>query len=297
MTAATGTVRLEDGRTLEFNEYGAPGGAPVLFFHGFMGSRHQAAIAHESARAQGVRLIAPNRPGVGRSSPFRYRQVTDFAGDVEQLADRLALREFGLLAVSGGCPYALACAYRMPARARLVAVVSGLGPLAGTRSLWRMPPLARFALLLSHYCPPVARWVIRSRLRHYQSSPERYPNGVMEARCAADQVMFADPCFLKVLHADLEDVLVRGAGVRALVWEMQLFFNWGFRVQDLPGTTRVLFWHGRDDSFVPPCMSRYMAEHIPNSEAAFIPGGHFLAAHIVPEVLSRLGSALHGRPR
>ena len=294
-TMVTDTIRLHDGRTLEFGEYGLPDGVPVVFFHGFLGSLHQASLAHEAARAEGLRLIAPNRPGVGRSSLQRYRHVTDFAADLGQLVDRLGLREFGLLAVSGGCPFALGCAYRMPERARLAAIVSGLGPL-GSGALWGMAPQARLALLLSRRCPAVARWLLEGRMRAFQSSPERYECGFVDSRCGADMEVFADSLVQQVQRADLEAVLVRGAGARALVGEMRLYFNWGFHLRDLPGTTRVLFWHGTDDPFVPASMTRFMAGRIPNSEATFLPGGHFLAARITSQVMAQLGHALRSPP-
>ncbi len=58
---------MRDGRKLEVTEYGDRGGHPTFFFHGLIGSHHQASyIAAEAARV-GIRIIAPNRPGVGRS--------------------------------------------------------------------------------------------------------------------------------------------------------------------------------------------------------------------------------------
>ena len=45
------TVRLRDGRALGYSEYGDPAGKPVFFFHGFPGSRLEAAMGHDAAGA------------------------------------------------------------------------------------------------------------------------------------------------------------------------------------------------------------------------------------------------------
>jgi len=290
-TASTETVRLRDGRALEFGQYGDPNGLPVIYFHGFMGSLHQAARADSAAREHGLRLIAPNRPGVGRSTAFRYRQITDIVGDIDQLTRALRVREYALVGISGGCPFALACAHRLSGAARLAAVVSGLGPLAGG-FLRQMTRLVQLVLTLSRHCPPLARWMLQKRIRDYRECPAAFADGIIGAWCSADVDIVSDPKLQEVYLADLEAVLTHGAGAQALVWEMQLYFRWGFRLEDLPAATPVLFWHGNDDNFVPPSMTRHMASRVAHSEAIFLPGGHFLAARIVGDVMARVGHAL-----
>jgi len=287
------TTRLEDGRNLEYAEYGDPDGLPVLFFHGFLGSHHQARSAAAASRQHGLRLVAFNRPGVGASSPAPYRAVRDIAGDVRQLLDALDLEEVGLLAVSGGCPYALACACQLPERTRQVNVVSGLGPFE-EGLLTHLPRLPRLTLLLSRYCPALARWLLGWRVRRFLRGPREYSPGLVGAAAAADEGPLADPELRTLLLADLEEVLVRGGGARTLVEEMRLFFNWGFRLSEMPPSTPVLFWHGTDDLLVPPSMARHMAAQLPGSEARFVPGGHFLAVQIAGEVAARLAHALRG---
>src|SRR3954453_12685143 len=67
-TAEDHVIRLRDGRTLGFAEYGDPGGMPVICNHGGLSSRLDVAPAHESAKQHRLRLLAPDRPGIGLSS-------------------------------------------------------------------------------------------------------------------------------------------------------------------------------------------------------------------------------------
>jgi len=95
---------LSDGRLLAYQCYGQVDGRPLYFFHGFPGSRLQAALLHEQALAAGVCLVAPDRPGFGRSTPDPQRTISGWSADVAQLADHLGHERFGVLGVSCGGP-------------------------------------------------------------------------------------------------------------------------------------------------------------------------------------------------
>jgi len=79
-------LALPDGRSLAYAEFGDPDGRPVLFFHA----------------TPGVRLIAPDRPGVGRSTPQPHRRLLDWPDDVRHLADALGLERFAVVGFSNG---------------------------------------------------------------------------------------------------------------------------------------------------------------------------------------------------
>jgi pimeloyl-ACP methyl ester carboxylesterase len=103
-------LRLADGRRLQITQAGAPDGIPVLLFHGIGGSRLEALIVDDQARESGVRLIAPDRPGIGLSDPKSRFSYIVWPADVLQVADHLRLRRFGVAGLSGGALFALACA-------------------------------------------------------------------------------------------------------------------------------------------------------------------------------------------
>src|SRR5690606_31033153 len=122
------TIALRDGRTLGYAEYGVADGKPVLVFHGSPGTRLQVRAAHRPARARGIRIIAPDRPGLGLSSRLPGRRIADWPDDVCELVDALGIDRFPVIGVSGGGPYAAACAWRLPGRVARAGIVSGVGP-------------------------------------------------------------------------------------------------------------------------------------------------------------------------
>src|SRR5262249_939959 len=123
-----GLLTLRDGRRLGYAQYGQPGGEPIVFFHGHPGSRLEASLAHEAAAAAGLPVNALDRPGYGLSDFQPGRGITDWPADVAEAADALGIDTFSVAGGSGGGPYALACAWRLPSRVVRAAVISGVGP-------------------------------------------------------------------------------------------------------------------------------------------------------------------------
>jgi pimeloyl-ACP methyl ester carboxylesterase len=120
------TIHLHDGRTLGYAEYGVPEGKALFYFGA---SRREARFLAEQATQAGVRLIGIDRPSMGLSGFQAGRQLLDWPADVVELADCLQLDRFAIVGVSGGGPYALACAYTIPDRLIVCGVVSGVGPV------------------------------------------------------------------------------------------------------------------------------------------------------------------------
>ena len=126
---SSATLSLPDGRKLGYAQYGLQTGHAILYLHGLPGSRIEAAFLDTIAVRLEARIIAVDRPGYGWSSPHPNRTILDHVKDVEHLAERLELDTYAVLGISGGGPYALACAAYLPAdKLKAVSIVCGLGP-------------------------------------------------------------------------------------------------------------------------------------------------------------------------
>jgi len=102
-------VRLDGGRKLAYTEIGDPDGTPVFLFHGAPSSRLQCVTLHEPFAEYGLRVVSPDRPGYGGSSPQPGRTLADWPTDVAALADNLGFDRFGVIGGSSGGPYVAAC--------------------------------------------------------------------------------------------------------------------------------------------------------------------------------------------
>ena len=97
------TLLLPDGRKLGYAQYGSRTGRAVLLMHGHPASRLEGAHLHDLGLKLGARIIAPDRPGSGLSSPQPGRTLLDFPKDLEHLADHLKLESYGVLVRIAGC--------------------------------------------------------------------------------------------------------------------------------------------------------------------------------------------------
>ncbi len=76
------TIKLKDGRTLGYAEYGAPKGKPIFEFHGNPSSRLGSILFDEAAGKLGIRVIGIDRPGMGLSDYKPGRKLLDRPDDV-----------------------------------------------------------------------------------------------------------------------------------------------------------------------------------------------------------------------
>ena len=120
------SIQLRNGRRLAYALYGKPDGTPVFHFHGHPGSRLEGKLADRAARRLGVRLIVADRPGMGFSDYQPQRRLLDWPDTLVELADVLGIERFAVQGTSGGGPYALACAFRIPERLTACGVIAGL---------------------------------------------------------------------------------------------------------------------------------------------------------------------------
>ena len=119
-------LTLPDGRKLAYAEFGKPEGYPVLYFHAAPSARLEPLmIGDQIFRQYGLRVISPDRPGMGESEFQPKREFSDWAKDVIFLADYLGLEKFSVVGVSGGSGYAAVCAARIPERLSKLVIASG----------------------------------------------------------------------------------------------------------------------------------------------------------------------------
>jgi len=270
--AAEHRMPLADGRTLAWLELGDRGGRPVFYFHGYPGSRLEGRLAAGAARRLGLRVLAPDRPGFGASTFQRGRTIGAWADDVLQLADRLALARFSVVGVSGGGPYALACAARIPERVDGVALVAAIGPLARADLISGMVMPNRLALVLAARAPPVARIGIGLIARFYRRYPQRYLAHMLAAAPPADHQVLAGSGYRALLAASTAEALRQGG--RGVARELTLLARpWDFPLGQVRMSVRI--WQGLADNIVPAAMARYLTEALPHAQARYLPDeGH-----------------------
>lgn len=279
MTAVRGadmvgsTVKLRDGRTLGYLEYGDPAGRPIFFCHGTPGSRVYRHPDTTSVTGLGVRLIVPDRPGYGLSTFQAGRRLLDWPDDVVQLADQLGIGQFAMVGISGGGPHTLACAARLGDRLTRVGLLASTAPLDAASVTAGMSRANRQALAVTRAMPfPILRaiyhWQVQAELRNLEAWLDAFDVQL----APADRAVRTDPAWRQMEQGNVREAYRQGS--RGHAWEGKLFTRpWGFRLEDI--ALPVHLWQGEADTLVPPPMGRYLAARIPNCVPVFLPGvGH-----------------------
>ena len=269
-----GQLRLPSGQVLAWAEYGDPAGAPVLYHHGWPGSRLEARFAHEHAIALGIRIIAPDRPGYGASTQAPARILGDWAGDAAALLDHLDVGRFAAIGISGGAPYALACAAALPARVASVCIVSAMGPVDGNDALLDFDPVRRLALRLAARRSPLMRGLLQIAVgpliaRH----ADRFVTSLAQRCAPADRATLARQEVQVQIAASFREGLRPSAAGAAR--DLELYAApWGIPLAQVKAPVHL--WHGEADRIIPPWLARRLAVALPTAIPRFLPGeGHY----------------------
>jgi pimeloyl-ACP methyl ester carboxylesterase len=286
MLAPCRTASLESGRTVGYDEYGHPDGPPVFVLHGNPGTRLDVLFAGRSALDEcSARVIAPDRPGIGRSTPHPGRRIVDWPAELGLLADALGMERYAVVGGSAGAPYALACAALEPERLTGVAVMSAFAPPDAPPATQPVG-IAGIYFGLARRSPFLLRaqlWLLARGLKD--------PPGMLER--AAETMPEVDRTFLAQPHA--QEVFL-GTLAQALEHPEQLAEDatlearpWGFHLESIVPPVHI--WHGEADDNSPIAAARYLAEMIPDARPRFFPEeGHLSMLGHLPELIELLAA-------
>ncbi len=281
-------IQLSDERQISYCEYGDPEGSPVFYFHGTPGSRFEPHFGDQAGKDHGYRILAPDRPGIGRSDYMKARKLLDWPQDISQIAGQLGLDKFGVIGVSGGSAFALACSYAIPEKLQFTVLMGTWAPVAEEPSLWKqMAPLDQFFGKLSGSFPwafygpfsmigYAAKWL----------PPQGFAKSLESSMCAADKTLLQDHEIARFFANDIKEAFrqgVRGPADDAIL----LYRDWGFKIKEIPGMVEL--FHGEDDRFAPYNYAVYLDEQIPNSDLHSFPGqGHLFLMNLFGQVFTQV---------
>ncbi|WP_031170168.1 alpha/beta fold hydrolase [Streptosporangium roseum] len=276
-------ITLDDGRTLAHAAFGDPADRPCLVVHGYGSSRLLPgwAFPAETLARHGLYLIAPDRPGYGRSTPNRRARFVDLAHDLVALTDHLRLTRFAVLGVSMGAGPAFALAATQPARVSGTTILSGMPSVTcehwaparrGDALHWA---LARHApWLLNGLCALAASMVAKGAAGEPGTFIDRLERGLPlpDRLVLRDLLKAGGSPAMAAFTADVPESCVQGG--RSMADDLRRHLRpWDFDPAAV--TSPVQIWHGLDDPRVPVELVQRLAGRLSHAQAFFVPGGHF----------------------
>lgn len=269
-------IGLGGDRRLTYAEYGHSDGVPVVFLHGTPGSRVLGRLCEEGAREHGLRVIAPDRPGSGRSTPWPDRSLGDAGKVLDAVLDDAGVETAGIVAFSGGAPHALASARTRPERVDRIDLISGATPPAVREET---PRTQRVLTGMARTAPGVLRGLFRGQawlaarldpavvLSQYTAEPGAVPEEAADTVRADFLAAFAE-------HR------------RGPVEEFRMAADWDLDFEAV--TTEVCLWHGSADENVPVEGARRLGERLPDASLQVLDGADHLQTLLecLPDVLA-----------
>ncbi len=283
------SIVLPDGRKLAYADIGHQDDFPVIYFHGFPGSRVEAGFSRYLCPEVGVRVMSVERPGYGQSCFYRNRKILDWPQDVCCLADSLGLDRFSVLGVSSGGVYALACAATIPQRLLSVGIAGTPVSEPSARSKMGWATRAGFTMSRQH---SVLGELIMGHLFRYLANRQTglFLHVLAQGAPLADRIAIKDPLFRESVVASLREAY--RAGHRGPFYDLHLVSReWGFSLGDI--RMPVHLWHGQEDRVIPVAMGRYIADRLTSCMGFFLEGeGHFsVTVNYMEQALRVLKSA------
>lgn len=279
-TSRLATVSVPNDRTVTYTEYGSPDGTPVVFFHGTPGSRRFANLFHTKAQSHSIRLLALDRPGYGQSSPWADRSVRDTAQFVGPVLDHADVDTAGVIAFSGGAPYAYATAATLPDRITRLDVVAGATPPHVTEE---QPFVQQLLGGMATTTPRLLRAAFRVQvwLAHRQD-----PSFVVGQYTTDDASAAVSQRAARIVYEDfLEAFATHRSG--AVTEFRHAASDWDIEFNKIE--MRMRLWHGTDDTNVPLAAVRRLESRLPDARLQVLTDADHLQTVLrsVPEILAR----------
>jgi len=275
-------ITLPDGRAVAYTTIGRPAGRVVCHHHGAPGGRLELVGLDAEFDRAGVRVVTADRPGYGGSTPLAGRATVDWVDDVEALADHLGVEQFGVMGLSSGGPYAVACASLL--RDRVVGAVVAAG---NTDMSW---PGARDGYLQSELdvmaLDDADAAAALCTERHGADGSGFFGADGGTDLGATDDEWLADETNTTTLLVSMNEAFAQGVvGYAHDIWVQGR--PWSFDPSTI--TCPVIVVHGDDDQLVPIAHSRHTASLIPGAELRILPGvGHLSLIDQLPALAAEL---------
>jgi pimeloyl-ACP methyl ester carboxylesterase len=274
------TMTLPDGRVLAYTDLGAPNGPLVMYFHGAPTSRLDLVGFDDTFAELNVRVVCPDRPGYGGSSPQPGRHWRDWPADVAALADHLGVERFAVTGISSGGPYAVVCAALLPDRIVSGAVVAGV-----TDFSW---PDAWDGFFENEAALMRVGDEIKARTwceLHYGVDGSGFAASFPEL-APADHALLADDAAAQAFTNTIAQAFRQGVSGYAQDITVQSR-PWSFDPGDIIAPVRVI--HGEADTLVPVAHALHNTELIPHATLSLLPEhGHVSMLGLLPQIIADL---------
>ncbi len=266
------SLTLPDGRKLAYAEFGQPDGYPVLYCHGAPSSRLEPLLIGDDDFSRfGLRIICPDRPGMGLSDFQSHRGFSDWPKDVAFLTETIGLNQFSVLGISGGGVYAAVCAAKIPEKLSKVVIASGAWRI-DSEVVRKIGFPMNFMWQLAMYTPIFLPFMLKKLGKMMSQPPKggfekasKQSNNVMPA---VDYAVMTKPGRIASSQRIVREVMRQGG--KGSAWDVRLYVReWDFDLDEIQFPLKL--FHGEQDRNMPLEVVQRVANDLPSAQLLAYP--------------------------
>ncbi|CAJ0909456.1 12997_t:CDS:10 [Entrophospora sp. SA101] len=293
----TQRVRLKSGRVVSFSEVGDRNGFPVFVFLGMGCVRYFIAFFDDLASSYGLRLLCPDRPGVGLSDDVKEDQqhILKWPDIIKELCEILSIDKFFIMAHSAGAPYALACAIKIPEKLQgtIYLVCPWISTTVTNNFKWLKyvpTPIMKFT-----HTAGISLQQILNGKQPYSTKPSHQRNSGASA-LPTSSLENKQKLGMAILKASFAENLSGANNDLMMCFERRHSFGFSYTDIDHP----VHVFHGTKDDRIPVAAVKWMENNMPDCKLTLIEGGKhslLLRAEIVDTIFKTIAIQLHDKDK
>ncbi|HHR6078550.1 TPA: alpha/beta fold hydrolase [Providencia alcalifaciens] len=257
------SMTLSDERLLCWYESGPEQGFPVIFCTG-AGMSGTLGFGIDRLDELNIRLITPERAGLGQSTFDEHKSLQRFAQDIQELLNAQKLPRFSVVGFSQGAVFAMALAhYASPIS---LSLVSGQDQFEfpATRAQLKQD-VVNMQEQAIQTPDALSEWLIRNVTSQWLLA------FILNCSAEVDQQVYSEESFLAAYSDCMERAFMQGnqGYVQDLLIALQ---PWQFNPEEIQ--CPVALWYGEQDvsTVHSPDFGKTLAQRFPDSE-------HFLFSH------------------
>ncbi|WP_411816060.1 alpha/beta fold hydrolase [Hyphococcus sp. DH-69] len=286
--AGQGMVTLPDGSRLGWTQKGAADGTAILFLHGMaVGHGFTKRFTDELAN-HNLKAICIDRPGYGRSDPYRdwRKSVEHWSSMVPALLDALDLKKVTVVTHTTGVLYGCVAAANFPDRINGVCALAGGVPISDLSMLADYPTQVRIMSRTAHMSPTALRFFLGSSTVFYRSEKGR--RRIIErayGHSLSDTKAIATTEIRQLLIEGLD--MIAHNGFDGFVGDgLRIFGDWSEFVDRMRVPLHYVI--GEEDTVCPLIWAQSFAQKYKHTQVTPIAGAGQLLHHTQPELVAEI---------
>ncbi len=266
---------------VEYRQFGALDGRPVIYFHGTPGSAEEGQVFDHYGKANNLSIICYDRSHIDPhlDGDAYYQRIAD------EITDRVAGKPVDFVGFSIGGFIALQVCRAMNGKLRSLHLISAAAPLDADNFIDSMAGKAVFQLARNN----LSAFLLLVRLQGFlsQTFPDLLFRVLFSSATGADKTLVADKVFRTTISRGLKTCF---SHPQAYVRDINTYVQpWKESLPDIMANTTI--WHGAEDNWSPIAMAKYLESAIPGWVATeiFNDLSHYSCLYrAIPEICRQL---------